>query len=737
VSGPTAPSPPGGALGAARGVDQTPFEVRLPVLDVGREVKAPSLAEIEALGEEHAGRVPTLRRGLWSRDPEIALRSAAGLTHDDLDATESERVMEVLLPEGQRLGCGVDFDELRSIIGSAELPACMMYLCRARRRAERDNAFGHFHRISRADEIPALLWFGRNEEREALSGWDEIGQPDWHSDRYARERAASETGEDPGAEERAQLLAFLREKLEREADGLWPPEVWMLNVYEPVAEDAELLLALARSLELETGAGAIEQAVALRALGRLRDEASAAYLRARAKNRDDGSEAPHATAALARRGDQEATRRLVEWSRNLPEAMTLLIEVRPRLAVDVLLERLRDPEQAATCLDPLCFASGFEEATFHASWWPEEAFLGIEPALAASPPSPAVLARVVVEVPLCRTRRLARILFDSLSPDRPPPWWQPDVEGNAETWGDLAWNGSPDVIAAFLFSVSPERTRVLLRSWARRPEPELRDWARRALLLVGDPAHAKDLLAWLGRDDRVAILGRSDSPEVRTWLRLRARQAEDPWDRAEAVRVLARLQGWPAHVPLNRPDDEEAPGPDAALILAGRTEEAIRAWPWTRWLADLESDPATAPVRRRLGRRAQAGDRRARAAFWSALRCGRYRWIHYVFENDVHTLNRDPQTYPHWLADMDSNCCRISDGMAYGVFGMPFLEPAGWDQHSLYDVVHGGGIGRPPSQHALALFRLTGGEWVWSPIHDDWWPGLDRATREARIPAPE
>jgi HEAT repeat protein len=735
----------GWALGATRGVDQVPFEVRLPVLDAGREVKSPTLAEVEAVVKgEPAERVPVLRRAMWSSDPRIALKGAAGLTYEDLDATESERAMEVLLPEGQRRGNEVDFDELRSIIGSSELPACMMYLTRASRCwPARASVFGHFHRIARADEIPALEWFGRNEEQEALQGWDEIWQPDHHSDRYARERAASMTGVDPGPDERAVLRAFLRHRLDKGPPGLWPPEIWLLNGYEPVEEDAELLLATARSLDRPEDE--INLPAVIRALGKLGDVASEAWLRERAEKEDEDE--PHALAALARRGDEKALEALVERCRSSGSVtpLALLIEIRPRRGVDLLVEGLCDPENDVLWRGATDLVDDVTPAVWSGVRWPEEACLGLEPALAAAPPPASVLGAIATGTPLCRTRRMAARLFEALSPERAPAWWvnrwSEPVDGGPVYGED--WVGDPDAIAAFLFSVDPDRTRVLLRGWADVPIPEVREWARRALVLAGDAASAKRILAWMGPKGAVRdyvqdrVLGRSDCEEIRGHLRLWATEAPDEYEGQEALVMLALLQGWPTYLPLDPPEE---PGKAWQAvkegILAGRIDDALAAWPWSRWIADDQIDPGEAPVWERIGRRALAGDRKARAAFWSAMRAGRYRWVHYNFGGDTHTLGRDPQVLPHWLADMDSNCCRISDGMAYDVFGDPFLEPQGWGNHSLYDA-NDSGIGRPPSRYALDLFRMTGGEWMWSPIQDDGSIGRTAATRQAMIPVPE
>lgn len=53
------------------------------------------------------------------------------------------------------------------------------------------------------------------------------------------------------------------------------------------------------------------------------------------------------------------------------------------------------------------------------------------------------------------------------------------------------------------------------------------------------------------------------------------------------------------------------------------------------------------------------GDEEARAEVWAALSAGRYR---YVDQADTHilTLDHDFKTIPHWIDDLESNCCRVN-----------------------------------------------------------------------------
>jgi hypothetical protein len=161
--------------------------MRLPVLDVGDAGPFPPAAELDAAlappaeTDEDAPLSPRapvaalLRRALRGEDPARAVRAAGALDQNDVDVRDAERVMELLLPTGLRPGWPGSFERLRWIIGSAELPACLMYLLRARvTEPDVGHVCGAFHRISRADTIPALLWFERVEESDELRETGEL-----------------------------------------------------------------------------------------------------------------------------------------------------------------------------------------------------------------------------------------------------------------------------------------------------------------------------------------------------------------------------------------------------------------------------------------------------------------------------------------------------------------------------------------------------------------------------------
>ena len=115
------------------------------------------------------------------------------------------------------------------------------------------------------------------------------------------------------------------------------------------------------------------------------------------------------------------------------------------------------------------------------------------------------------------------------------------------------------------------------------------------------------------------------------------------------------------------------------------------------------------PVWRQIGEKAAAGDAAARAEFWSAQRAARYRWLHYETDPVIHTLGRDPSVLPHWVMDLDANCCRVSDGLASEVFEEPFGTPHLYDSERT-------GLGQALSDRAKTWLELMGGRFVWSPL---------------------
>lgn len=741
------------ALGDARGVAQVPFEMRLPVLDVGDPGPHPTALEVaaaitaglaspDAVATVAAERRALLRRALDSKDRTAAVPAAAALTYKEVDAVEAERVMELLLPEGLRHGSPVDFDELRSLLGTTEVPACILYAARSRRLSEhRATVYGQLHRLPRAETLPFLAWFEDAEEAEVRERVGELWQP---ADRTLRfpDAAMGWLGLPAGASRDERARAALRDFVKDPSVGLGGPVLWAVRDFAPTADDTALLRrALDLALEAPPSEPHALPATAwtlLLALGRLTADATRARLREVIDDRLDADQVVLATAALARQGDANALDELVHRSRDAGQgAFAVLASLAPRRAGRALLSRLLEEADPLHWDDAvLVAAEAVESALQYGVTIPPETWLGLEAEVARRLDDPRRLWRVARSIPGLRTRRIAARL-DALLLAAPPHIVSDDDEHDDEhddEDDDRAWDRDTLREAlGFLVTADPARTTTRLRSWAAfdaasRPTPlaglarevlvALRDEASRAALL-SDPLApwltSQALARWPGPGPLAALWARIDAP---------ARSADDRADdRDDDLDAVAQALGWPADVPLfngGLAERERAPATEA---LRRGDLEALRAlYPDPERLPG----PGELPVWRRLGREALAGRREARRDFWSALRAGRYRWFHGRFEPDVHTLGFDPSTLPHWVEDLDSNCCRISDGLAHDAFEGNYDTPDVYDRHRL-------GVGGPVSAFVVAWMAHRAADWVENPLPDVGY----RHARPHRLPAPE
>lgn len=105
-----------------------------------------------------------------------------------------------------------------------------------------------------------------------------------------------------------------------------------------------------------------------------------------------------------------------------------------------------------------------------------------------------------------------------------------------------------------------------------------------------------------------------------------------------------------------------------------------------------------------------AGDRDAREELWSMVRCGRHLLLYSGFDERVFTLDWDFSTLPHWIEELDSNCCRVAGGLE-----KTFEEKLGGSW--LYSRPSSG-LGEPRSRRVRTEFLWSGGDYVWSPLVD-------------------
>jgi HEAT repeat protein len=657
----------GWARGAERGLDQVPFEVRLPVLDCG---------------DAPPGKFLELR----SKDPAVAIPCAAACEAEELDAWECERVMELLLCGGCRPEAPGDFDRrFRNVLGSAELPAQMQYLVRARRTDRgKEHIFSENHRIARRENIPALLWFARTEDADSLSGVGSLDMPTYST------HDVSLFVRDPCQRQGPGIPPALRAWIEGDTDLFLPDGLWWLDEVTPLESDAPDLLGFARWAFGPDGDHHSRHG-AVRALGKVYDAASERFLRE--ADFDGASPDWRVTmASLARRGHPDALADLLEDG-----ALSFLLEAAPGFAVARVREDLLDPVRTRDACELL---AGELEDTYLGLRFEETLFAGFAEAAIASDLDSHALARIAITVPGCRRAALAEAAFARLDPG---PW--------------LPNDGEPDLdAAAFLHSADSERFVAVLREWSNDPDERVRTLALGMLLRIGDPPSAKKLLGIVHEWHEYELLARTRAPAVERFLIERAEAGDEaareglfkylgfrwlaPEGPAATAERAARGAAVPSLLAEIDPTRERRLDPEFGLVRDARVLDWLR----------------TERERRRferpglLGALVLAGDREARAELWSMIRCGRHRLCYSYFDERVFTLDWDLSTLPHWIEELDSNCCRVAGGLE-GIFqdhlGMSWLYQRPWTVP-----------GEPRSQRVRTELLWSGGRYVWSPLVD-------------------
>jgi len=652
----------GEALGRRRGVPPLPYEPRLPVLDVGVPEPGP-------VGIAHGK--------LWSRDPKVAIRYAAALDYDEMDAIECERAVELLLPEGLRPGNPTDFDKLRSYLGSSELGAFLEYFCRARvTEPDRTYVYGQLHRLPRSDDVPMLLHFLDSEDSIRLEGASEIEQPFHYTARLPRDRSG------------------IWETIARYGKP-WRPERWWLLALDEIPErHAARLVRIARR-----SVGTDHAWVAIKALGAAKDEASLRFLRHAATSDLDETRI-FAVASLARRGDRSALGRLVRESAADGQAVGLLLESFPDLARLVLRERLADPKRAKACAEFV--QSALEHGYHYGTRADPGAFLGIEPTLRLDRLDGETLAAIALHVPGCGTPRVARALLARIRA-RPPEAWLTRYHG----LGDLH---------ELLRATARDGYVEVLRGWSRNADPEVRAFAFPRLIALGDVARKDAIVEWLRAvPDAIdeALEHGAGYPGLTPLLLKRARAGDDYgcWD-------LLRYQGAPRLLLDEFDVAEEASL--RKLAAAGHGLDWVRAMLGAHrniaWDGHDHARPAwlLEELRRRLEARAVPvhtmfpalvawPDEKAQAEYWSIMRAGRYRWVADVQDDAAATLGWNLSALVHWAFELESNCCRANprpDSLFERLIGDATLSSCA---HS--------GIGQPGTERVRERFDLYGVPW--------------------------
>jgi len=677
----------GWALAGQRGFDQAPYEPRLPVLDSGEPEPELTVEDVPKVLVDTPAARKLARAGIWSKDPRIAYPCVSVLDYDQMSPLECARAVELVLAEGFRKGHAFNFSHFRSYVGSNELPAVVQTIVYARDGApDRNSIFGAFHRCARAEHIPALLWFERNEDVLRTDGIGGLWQPFWQTPRYRDVVSGGDLWKDIAS-----------------SGGIWTPFQWWLEG-EPISEERESTLIELADAGFDRSDGEpatdVQQRSALRAMGRAGGTKSLRYLRWFSEL--DGPTATVALASLARRGDPDAMFRIVASSRSDDDALCLLLEVRPSLGLAVVRGELSDSSSADACASALGRMIRGADSRLGVRWDPDR-MIGIEPAIPTALLDATALVEIIRRVPGCFTRRLIGVLVDRV--ENGP---LPEDEGE---YNPLRFN------VAIMDSVAPKRVRARLR---RECEGKNADEALELLARIQDPADEERIVKWVSGDGPGSTnesAARWGTPAIIDAFRSRKEPNES---------LLALSQ---CGFRFGLEDDDPAHAAWRAALLRGEglaaargliADDPARPWgsffhggtdEWQPWMSGAlqlrynSREEGHSPIY--LGTLA-IHEKGARAEYWSAMRAGRYRWVSDWADTRAMTLGMDWCTLPFWAEELESNCCRINpriDSMFDDLFGIGGLYSASDD-----------GLGQPPSRRVRTWFELYGGEPRWSKL---------------------
>ena len=687
-----------------------------------RELDATRLQETGKTIQDKEGaacRIVVGRAGIRLQDTRAARAAAQLLEWDELDPAEIERVIQLGLEQNEyaRPGTVVDFEKLRSMIGSQELDRIFGNFPAPPWNESATYYIAQLHRQCRAEHIPVLLALARRPEKEVReTALGNIGVIRCRTDRFVREEARdilkqygvsiparSGGGKAAGREHRGyppELTALLETFWTRKES----PEGWETRWVErrvPGPADAPLLQKLA-ALWFERDEDEQVLVSLIRALRHGPGPETRELLARISKEAESQSTRVLAAASLAQLGDPEQRAWLVRRSEKDSLALALYLELDPAAAVKDLRARIfeRGREAARACL--ACLEDMDQpEPPFHIQRDEAAIWSGFEDAAIRSRAHGLTLLDLMHVVPGCRTPALAEETLkrlDAAALRTELARLRADEHG--EGLGRLREKLAGLEVAA------PGAFRKSLRAWLGDPDRAVRTLARRVLLVIGDPASGPALVDWVrsGRTDEdvwrdlpgfciaddkdAAYLARSPGPEVQAYLRAiaravggRVRSPEEDSGAREALAILAGLPEWTASAVLSTRSDDPAVQERARgrgrMVTEGRALEALQDYlahatsvPLDLWKVD------TPAVRAFLGRMqrerehrsyamataelAALGDPEARRQTAAMLRAGRYRWVDELAEcADLATLGYDLKTWvPFWIRELESSCCR-------------------------------------------------------------------------------
>ncbi len=330
----------------------------------------------------------------------------------------------------------------------------------------------------------------------------------------------------------------------------------------------------------------------------------------------------------------------------------------------------------------------------------------------------AVIARAGSRYGELATRELALSALKALATEGPEVLGAPDTLEGLGDW-------------AFIESRARTELLVLLARW--RSEPAHRALARDLLLRAGVPTDAAAVMA---AEDELQERALQALPEAeRAVVRAAAEKiAADEFAPADALarsmRWLGLLGGLPFEL-AGAVAEAEMPVEVHALVLAalreGRAVDAlVSALPHLAnekldglgkvrdervfaFLRDLAEQRETRLHAFAIGELVRAGSIAAKDELRQVISDGRYRWLDDE-EGATLSFGLDPAEAPHWIQELESNCCRAA------VARRVLEDLFGWELPRTADAL------ATDATFARRWHAASGGQFAWSVIAQYWLP---------------
>ncbi len=703
-----------------------------PLLVVAERMLAGDLAALDALDEPR--RIALLRAALFSTQEDIARRAASRLKWTHLDARECSTVGYLLFPAVLTGAEGASMEEWRSLLGSAEVPRILASWREWPRRGTDIKGFiGILHRALRSEDLGLLLGIVMDKDSGDIGRWvmEEVAAtvlPHTDANRgrvatalmhYAGRappaaRPADAKGLDPRLQRLLELVASKGPSaLPRGSHGFLARWVRESGAIEA---DIPCLAACTAMARQDPALGPLFGLACIRAGAEVQGAAATRWFESLVA--DEGLIGLEALAALARRGDAASRTALMRRAESNTEALAHLVLADAGSAESLLLRLMNtapatESRALAQQLGNIADASEELMLPSAAGVVAKSIELCVKKGRRA-----AVIARAGSRYGELATRERALAALKALATEGPEALGAPDTLEGLGDW-------------AFIESRARTELLSLLARW--RSEPAHRALATELLLRVGGPTDATAVMA---ADDELQERALQALPEAE---RILVRAAADgiAGDEAVSADALARAMRWlglfgglPFEV-AGSVAEAEMPMEVHALVLTalreGRAADAlVAALPHLAngklhglgkvrdervlaFLHDLATQRETRLHAFATGELVRAGSLSASDELRRVISDGRYRWLDDE-EGAILSFGLDPAEAPHWIQELESNCCRA-------VVARRVLEDLfGWELPRTADALV------TDATFARRWHAASGGHFAWSVIAQHWLP---------------